>query len=122
MAKILKMAEAHTITIGGEQYPAKLSFHAIAQMEESTGKTYAQLVDFISTGTVKYIPEMLYAMLEAGGTECTLEQVKEYPFTQEEIDNIYGTMADITYTQMPKKKEDATGSAGELQPKPKKAK
>ena len=124
MAKILKMAEAHSVTIGGEKYPAKLSFRALARLEEITGKTYWQLVDTLTTGTIKYIPEMLFSMLEAGGTECSLDDLKDYPFTQEGIDNIYGMMVDITYAQMPTKEEDAKSTQGELKTgeKPKTAK
>lgn len=121
MASILKKAEAHTIRLGGETYPAKLSFRAIAELEDATGMTFAEINAEAMTGTTKYTPYVIWAMLRAGGVECSVDDIMDYPLSGvAEIDELVGKTVEVTYEHLPEATEEvAKGDAGELKAVPK---
>lgn len=123
MTSILKKAEAHTIRLGGEAYPAKLSFRAIAELEDETGRTFAEINAEAMTGSTKYTPYVIWAMLRAGGVDCTVDEIMDFPLSGvAEIDELVGKTVEISYEHMPEVTEEvAKGNAGELKAVPKAA-
>ena len=78
------------IELNGEQYPIKLTFGALSQIEESTGLSFIALFDVMTSQkqTSKIIAEMLYSMLIAGGVEVEKRDIAELEFTNEQHKSI----------------------------------
>ncbi len=109
--------EPIAIELNGEKYPAKLTFRALAELEELTRVSFMTLFDRFANGNFNTndIINILYVALKYGGVEVTLDDLQDMDFDTEQFQNIMTeiskllnrTQKVISSVQDHKKPEDA---------------
>ena len=78
------------ITIDGVEYPAKLTFRGLAEIEELFGMGFFKVFEKFSQQdiTVSELISILYIMLKCGGVEVDKEDLNEIEFSVGIIDSM----------------------------------
>ncbi len=87
--------EPITITINEVEYPARLTFRALAELEELTHESFMTLFNRFAEGDfiIADILNILYVSLKYGGVEVTIDDIQEMDFSTEFFQ---GAMMEIT--------------------------
>ena len=82
------------IELNGVQYPARLTFKALAELEELTHKSFMKLFDKFGEGDFSSheIINILYVSLKHGGVAAELDDLREMDFS---TDFLQGAMSEI---------------------------
>jgi len=85
------------ISIGGVEYPAKLTNRAMIELEEITGEVYTALFTRIETltATLKDLQIILYVALKGGGVELTLEDMLDSEYTYDDFGSTIGSLTEL---------------------------
>ncbi|MCL1999133.1 MAG: gene transfer agent family protein [Turicibacter sp.] len=73
------------IELGGVEYPARLTFAALAELEELTDTSFLVLFDHFvkGTATLDSLMKMLFVALKAGGVDVSLADLQGESYTKE---------------------------------------
>ena len=108
MKFIKRETEPHTLTIGGNEYPAIYNFAAIKAQEDITECSHVVTTTRMVNGvhTSKDIIGITYGMLSAAGVECKPDDIaKSIKFNEE--NELVRQLLNIMSDQMPERDEDA---------------
>jgi len=74
--------EPLTLTIGGNDYPAFLTNSGMMELEQLTGKEFAEIFEMFASSKygTKDLMATTYVLLKGGGVELTLEDLDSEPF------------------------------------------
>ena len=80
------------IDIGGIEYPVRVTFGGMAELEEILGTPFLEIFNkfIVNTFNANETMAVMYVMLKGGGVEVTLEELKDAEFTAD----ILGVMSD----------------------------
>ncbi len=87
--------EPITIEINGEKYPARLTFRALAELEELTKVSFITLFNKLAEGSFETndIIYVIYVALKYGGVEVTLDDLNDTDFDSAQFKN---TLSEIS--------------------------
>ena len=82
--------EPINIELNGEQYPARLTFRALAELEELTKVSFLIFFDKFANGSFKTndIIHILYVALKFGGVDVTLDDLRDVDFDTEQFQKL----------------------------------
>ena len=89
--------EPITIELGGEKYPARLPFKALAELEELTKMSFMTLFDKFATAsfTSNDLINILYIALKYGGVEVEIDDLQEMEISSEVLRTVMDEIANL---------------------------
>jgi hypothetical protein len=87
--------EPIAFNIGGAEYPARLPFRALAELEELSKMGFLTFFDRFTTGnfTSTDLLNILYVSLKHGGVEVTFEDLQDMDITQSVLNDVMTEIA-----------------------------
>ena len=85
------------ITLGGVEYPAKLTNRAMIELEDITGQSYTAFLEKVENGSagILDVQTLLYAALKGGGVDLTLDDMLDADFSLFESADIMSKLGDV---------------------------
>jgi len=74
-----------TIKIGGIEYPARLPFSALAEIEELTGESFFNAFNGFNA---EILLKLTYAALKGGGVELEYQDLEDCEFSMEDLNEM----------------------------------
>lgn len=107
MKFVKRETEPHTLTIGGNEYPAIYNFAAIKAQEDITECSHVMTTTRMINGiyTSKDIIGIAYGMLSAAGVDCKPDDIANSIKFNEE-NELVRQLLNIMSDQMPERDED----------------
>lgn len=112
--KELKKSDV-TFEYGGKQYPLRLDFNVLAELEEIEPNAY-KVLEQASAGSPKGIRALLYANLKSEGLEATLKEVGA-SLNCLKADELYAKIMHVIQESLPEKKDEEPDE-GNMTPPP----